>query len=198
MITSKQLAIIENWFYGKYMSRAEADEVVGALSSLGLTYPDTKLYRYCWIPKKSIPVLKKAWAEGAETWVSTSAKSVQSWTSSLDIAERLTHLVGKPSKKEEFVAAVVGAIIPGHCILAESLNIIQTLEDLAKETKPSLFKEELRDVARILMDFHKTQREWIIHLPDTKAKVVHLDIKGYSGDTKPSKLLFTSKLLRTY
>lgn len=167
-LIEKNQKYIKAWFLGEYMTKtSEPTALITFIKQIKdylPTYEDGYLYRWTWIDKKDVQLIKNA----KSIKVKSGKKKTQSWTDDLSVAKRFGDHIGSnsgrlPKTKE---MCIIGSTIPGS-------KILFTNEDLTEFLKP--FKRELSfvwygDTIVDLLKDYKEQKEWILYL-DTTVKV---------------------------
>ena len=151
------------------------------------------LYRACWISKQEYEIASKA----KNLRLTTSSKSLQSWTDSFETAKDLHHEVVTSPRSKKFVDCVVEAIIPGKDILV-SLHELEKIfqkyskaydkqyESMSEEQKDRMDYYNAFEDALLEMSEYYDEREWIVNLEEpvkiNSIKVPIMNDDWYSVD----------------
>lgn len=85
---------VMEWFLGYFMVQSRAQSgMFRATKKLGLSYPDTQLYRYCWVPVRDLKALMEA--DSVKVRTNEVSKAYQSWTDDHGIALEFGKSIGQ-------------------------------------------------------------------------------------------------------
>jgi hypothetical protein len=203
------MRLIATWYAGGFMDQdRDNTEVEEAFGLIRPEFQDTMLYRYCWVPIVNRSELKEA-RLAKNLRLTTSTKTLQSWTDKRDTAQDFARISGRP-RGNGLEAALVGAKIPGKCIIASYNSVAEAFARLYESAKgTSDLNREVGWLDAVKQSMYSSrsrlnfQYEYIVKLPGAVVDVTHLELEEKSRKGKEQwdipfepKLVFAASLLQ--
>lgn len=163
-----------HWVNGGYINKKNTDRFLvkfEQVKHLLPKYVSGTLYRACWISKSEFKIASKA----TKLELTTSKKSVQSWTDKFDTATEIYNNVLHRSHGSNYINCIVEAKIPGKNILMslrDIESIFQKYSSLYDKTHDydNIFEDTLIDMSE-----YYEEREWIVNI-DGPVKISSIKI----------------------